>query len=119
MPHYKNSSLKQLKVKTLGKYLEKHEMTAYLSVKKKAISHHISFQEVRRSLAAKDNATRVMPYMQSESEDDEEEDVIIDFAGKGDISNTSSEGEKIQDETPDKSKNGEFEEDLKYRCKLS
>lgn len=33
--HYKNSSLKQLKVKTIDKYLEKREMAAYLSVKKK------------------------------------------------------------------------------------
>eukprot|EP00794_Sanderia_malayensis_P008720 gene8720-9651_t len=55
--HYKNSSLKQLKVKTLDKYLEKHEMTAYLSVKKKdkvvAITYHIAFQQLQRSLAEK------------------------------------------------------------------
>ena len=38
-----------------------------------------------------------MPDVQSESEDDEEEDVIIDIAGKEDSSNTSSEGEEIQD----------------------
>ena len=140
--HYKNSSLKQLKVKTLDKYLEKHEMANYLSVKKKekvvAISHHIAFQELQRSLAVKSNAARVMSDVQSESEDDEEEDVIIDIAGKEDSSNTSSEGEVIQDETPDISKNEEFEEDLshlfcvtrsgrltqtwacsRYRCKFS
>ena len=140
--HYKNSSLKQLKVKTLDKYLEKHEMPAYLSVKKKekvvAISHHIAFQELQRSLAVKNNATRMMPDMQSESEDDEEEDIIIDIAGKEDSSNTSSEGEEIQNETPDISNNEEFEEDLshlfcvtrngrltqtlaclRYRCKFS
>ena len=139
--HYKNSSLKQLKVKTLDKYLEKHEMANYLSVKKKekvvAISHHIAFQELQRSLAVKSYAARVMSDVQSESEDDEE-DVIIDIAGKEDSSNTSSEGEVIQDETPDISKNEEFEEDLshlfcvtrsgrltqtwacsRYRCKFS
>ena len=59
--HYKNSSLKQLKVKTLDKYLEKHEMADYLSVKKEekvvAISHHIAFQKLQRSLAVKNNAT--------------------------------------------------------------
>ena len=79
-----------------------------------------------------------MPDVQSESEDDEEEDVIIDFAGKEDSSNTSSEGEEIQGETPDISNNEEFEEDLshlfcvtwsgrltqtwacsRYRCKFS
>ena len=116
--HYKNSSLKQLKVKTLDKYLEKHEMANYLSVKKKetvvAISHHIAFQELQRSLAVKSNAARVMSDVQSESEDDEEEDVIIDIAGKENSSNTSSEGEVIQDETPDISKNEEFEEDLSH-----
>eukprot|EP00794_Sanderia_malayensis_P002367 gene2368-2728_t len=117
--HYKNSSLKQLKVKTLDKYLEKHEMTAYLSVKKKdkvvAITYHIAFQQLQRSLAEKNKAKkRVMPELQSESDDDEEEDVIIDIAGKEDSSNTSSEGEESQDETPEISNNDEFEEDLSH-----
>eukprot|EP00794_Sanderia_malayensis_P013418 gene13418-14794_t len=117
--HYKNSSLKQLKVKTLDKYLEKHEMTAYLSVKKKdkvvAITYHIAFQQLQRSLAVKNKAKkRVMPELQSESDDDEEDDVIIDIAGKEDSSNTSSEGEESQDETPEISNNDEFEEDLSH-----
>ncbi len=148
--HYKNSSLKQLKVKTLEKYLEKHEMTTYLPVKKKdkvvAITHHIAFQELQKSLAVKnkvnhEQATKVMPDLQSETEsDDEENDDLIDIAGKEDSSDSdnSSEGEELRAESQEISNNDDFEEDLshlfcvtrsgrytqtwacsRYRCKFS
>ena len=135
------SGARSLKIYQPSNDEEARKLVAKKASKKEkvvAISHHIAFQELQRSLAVKSNAARVMSDVQSESEDDEEEDVIIDIAGKEDSSNTFSEGEVIQDETPDISKNEEFEEDLshlfcvtrsgrltqtwacsRYRCKFS
>ena len=115
-------------------------MVAYLSLKKKdkvaAVSHHIAFGQLKRSLAVSSSDTMVISDGESESETDEE-DVIINISGIEDSSSASSEGEDGQEEALETSSNEDFEEDLsnlfcvtrsgrlthtwaysRYRCKL-
>ena len=137
--YYENNSLAQLKVKTLDTYLEENNMVAYLSLKKKekvvAISHHIAFKQLQRSLAVSKSDAMVVSDGESESEADEDD--IINIAVTEDSSSASSEEEDCQEESQETSSDEEFEEDLshlfcvtksgrltqtwacsRYRCKL-